>query len=80
MQDVAASIARPVQELKAFTRVTLQPGESQVVPFTVTTDMLRFYNAEGNWVAEPGRFDVMVGLDSRDALTRRASFRLEETV
>lgn len=80
VQDVAASIARPVQELKAFTRVPLQPGESQVVPFTVTTDMLRFYNAEGNWVAEPGRFDVMVGLDSRDALTRRASFRLEETV
>ena len=76
LRDVAASIARPVQELKGFESVTLAPGESRRVSFTIGEPMLRFYNAEKQYVSEPGRFEVMIGMDSEEALSRSRSFRL----
>ena len=70
-RDIYASLARPVKELKGFRRVTLEPGESRDVAFTITPDMLRFYNPELEYVWEPGEFDLMVGPDSRNLITRR---------
>ena len=64
-----------MQELKGFRRVPLRAGESADVSFTITPDMLRFYNAELAYVAEPGEFDVMIG-GSSDR-TRSAGFTLE---
>ncbi len=64
IRDVSASVVRPVMELKAFRRISLEPGEEAQVEFSVTKEMLSFYNEEEKWVWEPGAFDLMVGLDS----------------
>ena len=65
IRDMVGSIARPVQELKDFARITLQPGESRTVYFTITPDKLKYYNSYLDYVLEPGDFEVMVGTDSR---------------
>lgn len=65
-RDIYASLARPVKELKGFRRITLEPGESREVTFTVTPGMLRFYNSELEYVWEPGEFDLMAGPDSKN--------------
>lgn len=71
LHDVAASIVRPVKELKGFKRVHLEPGESKRVEFEITEPMLRFYNASLEFASEPGDFDVMVGPSSADVQTAR---------
>lgn len=74
LHDVAASVARPVRELKGFQQVTLQPGESREVTFTITEDMLRFHDIHMQYTSEPGQFEVFIGNDSRT--TNRAVFTL----
>jgi beta-glucosidase len=66
IRDMVGSIARPVQELKGFERISLKPGESRTVNFTINADLLKFYNKDLNYVCEPGEFDVMVGSNCRD--------------
>ena len=65
LRDLAASVARPVRMLKGFQKVALNPGESREVSFTVTEDMLRFYDRSMQYVSEPGDFGVFIGPDSR---------------
>lgn len=65
IQDVAASMTRPVRELKGFQRITLNPGEKQRVEFTLTSKDLGFYDRDRKFVVEPGSFRVYVG-DSSD--------------
>lgn len=69
IRDVVGSISRPVKELKGFQRITLQPGESCQVTFPITSDMLKFYNAQLQYVSEPGEFHIMIGSNSRDVQT-----------
>jgi len=66
IRDVAASMTRPVKELKGFRRVTLQPGEKQRIEFVLTPEQLGFYNRQMKFVVEPGEFRVMVGPDSEN--------------
>ena len=66
IHDRAASISRPVKELKDFSRITLKPGESKEVVFKITPDKLSFYNYDLQYVLEPGEFDIMTGPDSRN--------------
>ena len=66
IRDVAASIARPVKELKGFQRVELKPGERRRVEFVLGPEHLGFYNQEMKFVVEPGEFRVMVGSNSQD--------------
>ena len=66
IRDVFASVSRPVKELKGFRRIHLKAGEQQQVAFTITPDMLSYYDAEGNSVLEPGEFILMTGPNSRD--------------
>ncbi len=63
-RDLVGSISRPVQELKHFERISLEPGESKVVSFDITVDDLKFYNYNLDYVAESGEFLVMVGPSS----------------
>ena len=71
----AGSASRPVRQLKGFERVTLEPGATRTVHFTLGKDELQFWSpAEKKWVVEPEQFDVWVGGDSSAAL--HASFRL----
>ncbi len=64
INDVAASVCRPVRELKAFEKIDLKAGETKTVSFEITTDMLKFYDIDMNFVAEPGKFRVYVGGNS----------------
>lgn len=64
LRDQTASISRPVKELKGFTRIMLKAGESKTVTFPIDVDALKFWNAKMQHVAEPGKFSVMIGLDS----------------
>lgn len=66
IHDVAASISRPVKELKGFERIALNKGESKEVCFEITPDLLKFYNSDLQYVLEPGDFEVMIGSNSRD--------------
>lgn len=69
MHDPVASIARPVKELKGFRRIMLKAGESKQVTFDITEKDLSYYDAEGRQVFEPGKFDIMLGHDSRSLQT-----------
>jgi beta-glucosidase len=67
IHDGHASVDRPVQELKGFQRISLAPGETATVHFTLDSRDTAFYStAKKSWVTEPGQFDVLVGASSRD--------------
>nr|WP_314488879.1 beta-glucosidase BglX [uncultured Pseudomonas sp.] len=74
LRDVTASMSRPVKSLKNFEKVMLKAGEQKVVQFTLSEDDLKFYNADLKYVAEPGEFDVQIGLDSQNV--QQSSFQL----
>lgn len=66
LQDVTGSMIRPLKELKNFQKIMLKAGEQKVVHFTITEDDLKFFNAQLKYAAEPGKFNVQIGLDSQD--------------
>jgi beta-glucosidase len=66
---VTERVTRPVKELKGFRRITLQPGESQMVEFTLGSGQLSFLNENMEKVVEPGVFEVMVGGSSAEVKT-----------
>jgi beta-glucosidase len=70
LRDLVASVVRPVQELRGFERITLQPGERRSVHFTLDRDALSFWNGQLKWVAEPGEFRIMIGAASDDIRLR----------
>ena len=74
LRDVAASMSRPVKSLKNFEKVMLKAGEQKEVQFILSEDDLKFYNADLKYVAEPGEFDVQIGLDSENV--QQNSFQL----
>lgn len=71
IHDCAASIVRPVKELKGFQQEELKPGEKKTVRFKITKDMLKFYNQKLEYVFEPGEFEIMIGKNSQDVNTKR---------
>jgi len=65
LRAIAASAGpRPVRELKGFKKVLLQPGESRNVSFTISEKELGYYDAKGNWLVEPGKFQLWIARDS----------------
>ena len=64
--DCYADVVRPVKELKGFEQVDLLPGEKKTVEFTITKDMLMFYNHKLEYVFESGEFAIMIGPNSVD--------------
>lgn len=77
LRDRFASVTRPVKELKGFQMVELEAGESITVSFTIDEALLQFYTAKGEWAAEPGMFDIMIGGSSEEGLMEK--FELVET-
>ncbi len=73
-RQLAASLTRPVRELKGFERVTLKPGETKTVRFKLSSASLAFHNERGELVTEPGLFHVWVAPDSAHGL--RGEFRV----
>lgn len=67
IQDEKSSLPRPVKELKGFRKITLAPGETKEVSFTITPEELKFFDdSKHEWIAEPGKFKAMVGTSSAD--------------
>ncbi|HJA91124.1 MAG TPA: fibronectin type III-like domain-contianing protein, partial [Candidatus Jeotgalibaca merdavium] len=72
VQDKAASVVRPVKELRAFEKISLKPGETSEVAFELTDDLFSFIDNEGNEIVEAGEFILFIGqhaLDDRFQLT-----------
>lgn len=76
IRDLVGSVTRPVKELKDFTKISLKPGETKHVEFTITPDKLKFYDINMNYVVEPGDFKVFIGTNSVDV--KEADFKVVE--
>ncbi len=75
--DKKSSLPRPVKELKGFSKVALQPGETATVSFTISADALSFFDPDRHeWVAEPGKFEAIVASASDD-IRGKVSFELK---
>lgn len=67
ISDKKSSLPRPVKELKGFQKVKLAPGEEKAVTLTIDKKALSFFDdAKHEWVAEPGKFEAIIGSSSRD--------------
>lgn len=67
ISDLKSTIDRPVKELKGFKKVSLKPGETAEVKFTISRDALSYFDADKHqWVVEPGKFEALVGSSSHD--------------
>ncbi|CAN5705587.1 glycoside hydrolase family 3 N-terminal domain-containing protein [soil metagenome] len=66
VRDLVSSVTRPVKELKAFRRVTLQPGEAKTLSFTLDSRAFRMWNIDMKRVVEPGQFEIMAGPSSAE--------------
>lgn len=75
IRDLVGSITRPVRELKGFNKIFLRAGESKTVSFTITRDLLRFYDYDMNYVAEPGDFNIMIGGNSQTVKTAKLTLK-----
>ena len=67
---------RPVRELKGFQKILLQPGESRDVSFTLSVKQLGYYDVKGNWLVEPGEYQLWIAKDS--ASGEPTAFQLEK--
>ncbi len=77
VRDEQSSLPRPEKELKGFLKVELAPGETKTVTLTLGMRALAYFDdARAAWVAEAGRFEVLVGSSSRD-VRARAAFTLQ---
>ncbi|MEG1188008.1 MAG: glycoside hydrolase family 3 C-terminal domain-containing protein, partial [Bacteroidales bacterium] len=77
IRDVAASVTRPVKELKGFSKIALKKGESREVKFTLTEQDLEILDLEMNKRAEAGDFKVWVATSSADE-SNEAAFLLKD--
>jgi beta-glucosidase len=65
IRAVSASAGpRPVRELKGFQKLRLSPGEMREVSFTLSPKELGYYDSKGNWLVEPGKYQVWISADS----------------
>lgn len=77
--DVESSVPRPEKELKGFTKVELQPGETKRVEMELNKRSFAFYNVDlGDWYAETGEYEVLIGASSDD-IRLRGSIQMEST-
>lgn len=67
IEDVKSSLPRPLKELKSFEKVSLRPGETANVSFTITAEDLKYFDdTRHEWVAEPGKFRAHIAASSAD--------------
>lgn len=75
MQDVTASLVRPVKELKGFARVELKPGQEEIVVLHLAKQDMGFYNNQAEYVLEDGKFRIYAGGNSRDCLCEEVNVK-----
>jgi beta-glucosidase len=77
VKDLKSSEMRPEKELKGFQKIELNAGEEKIVTFTIDKTALQFYSdVKKDWVAEPGKFAILIGASSRD-IKGKVDFELE---
>jgi len=77
ISDLKSSLPRPLKELKGFEKVSLKPGETKTVSFTIDSSALSFFDADKHaWVAEPGDFEAIVAASSTD-IKSKVGFKLK---
>ncbi|NRD18619.1 beta-glucosidase BglX [Winogradskyella eckloniae] len=69
IHDKFASVVRPLKELKGFELIELEPKQTQTIAFTLTEKELGFYTNTGEFMVEPGTFNVFVGGSSNTTLS-----------
>jgi len=74
IRDLVGKVVRPVKELKGFKQVELNPGESKVITFTITTNDLRFYDDQLIYNWEPGEFEIMIGSNSKEVQVKKINW------
>jgi beta-glucosidase len=77
IRDLLASVARPVTELKGFSRIALKAGETRKISFSITQEMLQMLDINLKKVVEPGDFRIMIGASSKD-IRLNGTLRVEE--
>jgi len=75
IQDIVASVTRPVKELKGFELVELNPNETKEIEFILTEKELGFFNNSGDFIMEPGEFKVFVGGNSKELLETKIELK-----
>jgi len=68
VNDIIASVTRPVKELKGFKRTALKSAEKKTIEFELPVGKLGFYNRYMKYTVEPGMFKIMIGTSSRDII------------
>ena len=80
IEDLESTVIRPIRELKGFTKVALNPGETKTVKFELSKRAFAYYNTKiSDWHVESGEFNIAIGKSSRDILCREKVF-VESTV
>ncbi len=74
IQDLFGTVVRPVKELKGFKQVTLKPGESKIISFTIGNNDLKFFHDNLDYSSEAGDFKIYIGTNSREV--KEAGFKL----
>ena len=73
IRDEVSSVTRPIKELRGFRRVTLDPGQSSTVEFSLGPNELSFLDRDMHRVVEPGTFRIMLGGNSMDLIETKLS-------
>jgi beta-glucosidase len=76
VRDVSGEVVRPLKELKAFEKISLKPGESKEVGFTLTEEQLRYHHSDLSFTSDRGTFIAYIGGNSKDVIG--TSFKLEK--
>jgi beta-glucosidase len=75
IRDMVRSNTPPIKELKGFQKVTLKAGETQEIRFVITTDLLAFYRYDMSFSAEPGTFEILIGGNSEELISKSFDLR-----
>ncbi len=75
IHDIVASVTRPNKELKAFEKTLIEAGQTRTITFELDESHLGFYDNQGNYIVEPGAFDIYVGGSSNTSLGAQISIQ-----
>lgn len=75
IHDIVASVTRPNKELKAFEKTLIEAGQTRTITFELDESHLGFYDNQGNYIIEPGAFDIYVGGSSNTSLGTQISIQ-----
>jgi beta-glucosidase len=71
VQDIVASLSRPVRELKGFQKLALKVGETKTVKFELISNYIGFWHEDNTYKAEPGEFRVWISSDSQSGISEK---------